>query len=117
MAEQLAFKQRIDQGGTVAHREARLAHGADLVNGAGDELFARAGGTNEENIRVMTRHLAREIEDLEHRGAFADDAVEFQILEELLLQCANAAALVVERGDIVERALQAEMIDGFRKKI
>ena len=66
------------------------------MDGAGDEFFARSGGAYEQNIRVVPRDLAGEVEDFKHGGAFADDAVEFEVLQELFFQGANAAALIVE---------------------
>src|SRR5271157_33878 len=117
MAEQLALQERINQCGTVAHCQALLAHRADLMDGAGNELFARAGGTYEENVGVVAGNLAGKIEDFEHGRAFANDAVEFQVLQELLLQRADAAPLIVESRNIVEGALQAHMIHGFGQKV
>ena len=117
MAEELALKEGIDQSGTVANRQALLADRADLVDGAGNELFARPGVAYEENVGVMTRHFAGEIEDFEHGRAFADDAVKFEVLEELLFQGANTAALVVERGDVIECAFEANLVDRPGKKI
>jgi hypothetical protein len=62
-------------------------------------------------------NLASEVEDFEHGGAFADNTVEFEVFEELLLQRADAAALIVEGGNFVEGALQAGMIDRFGEEI
>src|SRR5208337_5695797 len=96
MAEQLALQEGVHQGGTVANRQALLADRADLMDGAGHEFLARARGTYEEHIGVVACHLASEVEDFEHGGALADNAVEFEVLEELLLQRTDAAALIVQ---------------------
>jgi len=53
----------------------------------------------------MTSHLARKIENFQHRRAFADDAVEFQVLQKLFFQGTYAAALIIQRSHIIERAL------------
>ena len=47
MAEELAFEQGIDHSGTVAYCQALLADRAKLVDGAGDQFFAGAGGAGE----------------------------------------------------------------------
>ena len=117
MAEQLTLQKGVDQGGAVADRQALLADRADLVDGAGHEFLARASGAHEENIGVVAGNLAREVEDFEHGGAFADNTVEFEVFEELFLQRADAAALIVKGGNLVEGALQTDVIDGFGKEI
>ena len=117
VAEELAFEQGVDQRRAVADRELLRADRADLVNGAGDEFLAGAGGADDQHVGVVAGDLAREIENFQHRRAFADDAVEFEIFEELLFEGADAAALVVQRGDIVERALQAVAVDGLGQEI
>ncbi len=117
MAEQLALQEGVHQGRAVADSQSLLADGADLVDGSGHELFSRAGGAHQENIGVVAGNFASEVEDFEHGGAFADDAVEFEVFEELLLQRADAAALIVQGGNFVEGALQAGMIDRFGEEI
>ncbi len=117
MAEELALEKGVDHCGAVADREALLADRTDLVNRASDELFAGTGGANQQDVGIVARNFAREIENFEHGGTFADDAVKFEILEELFLEGANAATLVVEGGDFVEGALEANVIDGLGKKI
>lgn len=107
VTEKLALQQSIDQSGTVAHGQPLLTHRADLVDGAGHELFANARRTHEENIGVMAGHLAGEIENFQHGGALSNDAVKFQILKELLFQGPDAPALVVERRNVIECSLQA----------
>ena len=101
VAEELAFQKRVHQGGAVADREALLGDGTDLVNGARDELLACAGRADEENVDIVLRDFAGKIENFEHRGTFSDDAVEFEIFEQLFFESACAAALVVERSDII----------------
>ena len=99
MAEQLAFEQRIHQRGTIAYREPLRADRTELVNGARDEFFAGAGLAHDQNVCIVARHLAREIEDLQHRRAFADDAVKFKIFQQLFFERADAPPLVVQRGN------------------
>ena len=87
------------------------------MDGAGHEFLARASGAYEENIGVVAGNFASEVENFEHGGAFADNTVEFEIFEELLLQRADSAPLIVEGGNLVEGALQAGMIDRFGEEI
>lgn len=117
MAEQLAFQKRVDHRGTIAHRQALLADGRNLVDGASDELFAGSGGTDQQNIGIVPRDFAGKVEDFKHHRAFADDAVEFEIFQELFFQRTNATPLVVQVGDIIECALEANVIERFGQEI
>ena len=65
----------------------------------------------------MAGHFARKIKNLEHRRALADDSVEFQVFQELLFEGFYASALVVERGDVVESALEATAVHGLRQEV
>jgi hypothetical protein len=65
----------------------------------------------------MARDLSREVKNFQHRRAFADDAVKFQVFQELLFERVHAAPLVVQRGHLIQRAFQAVAIDGFGKKV
>jgi hypothetical protein len=87
------------------------------MNGARDELLACAGGTDKQDVRIVPRDFASKVEDLEHHRAFTDNAVEFEVLQKLFLQRATATPLVVQVRDIVERGLQADVIDRFGQKI
>jgi hypothetical protein len=58
VAEPLAFQKRVDHRGTIAHRQALLADGRNLVDGASDELFAGSGGTDQQNIGIVPRDFA-----------------------------------------------------------
>jgi hypothetical protein len=65
----------------------------------------------------LPRDFAGKIEDLEHHRAFADNAVEFEIFQKLCLQGVNATPLIVQVSNIVERTLQADVIEGFGQKM
>jgi len=106
-----------DQRRTVAHRQFLLAHWTDLVNGACHQLFAGTGGPDEQDIGVMTRHLARKVKNFQHRRTFAHNAVEFQILEQLLFELTHPPPLVVQSRDVVECAFQTHAVNGLGQKI
>ena len=80
MAKKLAFEQGVNQRRAIAHREPLRADWAKLVDGACDEFLAGAGLADNENVRIVPRDLAREVEHFEHCRTFADDAVKFKIL-------------------------------------
>ncbi len=65
----------------------------------------------------MAGHFAREVKNLQHGGAFADNAVKFQVAQQLLFQRFYTAALIVERGGLIKRALQADAVHGLGQKI
>ncbi len=105
VTKELAFEKSVHESGAIADGEALLADGRNLVDGAGDELLAGAGGADEKDVGVVAGDFAGEVEDFEHGGTLADDAVEFEVFEELLFEGADAAALIVECGDFIKSAL------------
>ena len=106
MAEELAFEEGVDQRGAIADRQTLLRNGADLMNGAGDKLFAGTGRANEKNVGVVARDFAGKIKNFQHCGTLADDAVEFEVLQKLFFEGANTATLIIKRGDVVEGAFE-----------
>jgi len=96
MTKELALEKRVDQSGAIADRKALLRYRADLVNGARDEFFAGASGSDQQNVRVVASYFASEVEYLQHRWALADDAVEFEVPEQLFFERADTPALIVE---------------------
>jgi hypothetical protein len=68
------------------------------VDGPRHEFFPRA--SNQQNVGVVPRYLAREVKYFQHRRAFPHDAVELQILQQLLFELADAPPLIVQRGHI-----------------
>lgn len=65
----------------------------------------------------MPRDLARKVKNLQHGGAFAHDAVKLKVLEQLLFERAHPPALILERRDFVQRALEAVAIDRFGQEV
>ena len=74
------------------------------MNRSRDEFFPRSRRSHQQHVGVMSRNFSRKVEHLQHLRAFADDAVEFQVLQQLLFECLHAPPLVVERGHIVQSA-------------
>ncbi len=65
----------------------------------------------------MARDFSGKIEYFQHRRTFSHDSVEFQILQQLLLEGPHATPLVVQRGDIVQCFLQARAVDRLRQEV
>jgi len=78
------------------------------MDGAGHQFLARASGAYEENIGVVAGNLASEVETSSMGGAFADNTVEFEVFEELLLQRAD-------RGGADRRGRQLRRGCDFRR--
>src|SRR5512135_226499 len=74
VAEQLAFEQALGQGAAVdADVRAGVAR-AEVVDGARDEFFARAGLADDQDAGARGGDLVSRPEDLGHGRAGADDA-------------------------------------------
>ena len=80
VTKELAFEKCIDERGAVADSETLLSDWAHVMQGACNELLARAGGAGDENVRVVTRDFLGEVKNFEHRRTSSDDAVELKVL-------------------------------------
>ena len=54
---ELALEQRVDQRRAIAKRESLLPDWTQLVEGARDELLARARRARDQHVRIMSRDL------------------------------------------------------------
>ena len=85
MAEKFALEQILGDGCTVHPDQGAIPPAAGLVNGPGDQFFARAGFTGDQHVGIGGRHHA----DPSHDGfdclALAKDFVEMILGAELLL--------------------------------
>ena len=61
----------------------------------------------------MRRNLARHLEHIHHGRTAADDAVEFEIADQALLEYVNSSAAIELLGKIAKSLLQALPIDGL----
>ncbi len=117
VTEELAFEKRVNERGAIADGETLLSDRAHVVQGASDELLARAGGAGDENIRVVARDLFRQVKNFKHCRTSPDDAVELEILEETILEIAYVRSLREQLSEIVECFRQAREIQRLRKVI
>ena len=117
MAEKLALQQRIHERRTIADRQTMIAHRAELVDGERHKLFSDAGLAAQQDVGVMPRDLSRLVKDLQHRRTLPDDAVKFEVLQELLFQLANAFSLGENLRQFVQGTLQPDPFDRFGKVI
>src|SRR5262245_12765190 len=119
VSKQLAFKQRLDDGRTVHCDEPFGVPGAELVQRARDELFARTRITAHEHSADVRRQPANEAEHLLHGGAAADHAAEFQPLRQVALQSEHLAALhslLANSREQLTKALQVERLGEVIKR-
>src|SRR5690606_2034441 len=73
VAEDLALDERLGQGADVGRHERALATAAQVVDGAGDQLLARAALALDQDGQVGVGDLPEAGEDLADCGALADD--------------------------------------------
>ena len=80
VAEELAFEERLDDGGAVDDHEGLLAAWARAIERAGHELLAAAGLAGDERGADVRRQAPDEIEELLRRRPAADHAAELRAL-------------------------------------
>ena len=86
MSEQLGLDQLARKSGAVDLDERALLPLAVLVNGAGDELFARAVLAVNQHARVGRRDRFDQMEELAHLVAARDDVRKARVIAKLFLQ-------------------------------
>ena len=102
--EHLRLEQRLGNRPAVERDEALLAARAVLVNGAGHELLPRARLPRDQDGAGRHRHRLEHLEQVQHRLAAADDAVE-------------AIAGVELRAEVGVLRLQAALLEGRREDV
>ncbi len=86
VTEELGLEEMLGQRRAVDRHE-RLARARAVgVDGARDQLLARAGLAEDQDVRLRPRRLLHQLEHLRHGGAAAHDVLEAQGLLELLAQ-------------------------------
>ncbi len=93
VAEQLAFEQVLGSAAQFTLTKLRVVAERVVVDGAGDQLLARARFAADEHGRVALGHLLHDVEHALHRRARPDDAVE---VVAILLRVAEVLDLVLE---------------------
>ena len=113
VTEELRLEQRLGDGAAVDRHEPLRAPRAVVMNGVRDELLAGAGFAGDEDRAARLRHRLEQREQLLHRGALADDALELVPLFELLAQVGvlGAQPALLERGvDDVQQLVELERL-------
>ena len=103
VAEQLGLQELLGQRGAVDGHERLGGALAVGVDGPRDELLARPGLAQDEDVGLRPRRLLDQLEDAHHGRAAPDDVLEAERLLELLAQVAILA---------LERALPQRAVDG-----
>src|SRR5207244_3518394 len=86
VAEELALEDRLREGGAVERHEVAPAARGIGGDGAGHELLAGAVLAQDQHGGLGRGDLAQRVEDVLHRLAAADDALEAVLLVELALE-------------------------------
>jgi len=86
VAEQLAFKQRFDEGRTVQRNERTLGARAEVMQGFGDQLLTGSGLPGHEDSSVVRRHALNLRIEMPHGRTVAHHAGEDGVLSDVLFQ-------------------------------
>ena len=100
VAEELAFKQRFDEGGAVQGNEWTLGTRSEMVEGFGDQLLSGAGLARDENGSVVRRDALDLGVEMPHCRTIADHVGEDRILGNVLFQFQSrqTGAMSAEQG-------------------
>src|SRR6188768_828163 len=113
VAKELALDELVGDGGTVDLDE-RAAHAVRVVmNGVGNELFARADFALNQDVRVAGSHAFDQLEEVLHLLALTDDVAEAVAAADLLLEAQVLGPLAGEFHGLVENVDQPGLIHGF----
>jgi hypothetical protein len=85
MAEELAFKQRLDNGRTIQHHITSRGYWTQAVKRSGHHILARARLAGNEHSAKVRGDSADSKNHLTHHWAAADDALEFRIGQQFAL--------------------------------
>ena len=86
VTEQLAFQKPRRDGGAVHLYQGALAARAEMMNGAGDQFFSRAGFALNQYRRIGRRDGLELIENFFQRRTVADNLFEVVFAADLILQ-------------------------------
>jgi hypothetical protein len=117
VTKQLALEQRFVHRGTVTHGKSPGTYRAHLVQRVGDQFLACPGLAGEQHIGVVPRDFSHQVEYFQHRRAPPHNAVEFQIVQQLFFEFANASLLLKLDRQIVQRFFQAQRFHRFRQVV
>ena len=94
VAEQLAFKKGVGQCRAVHRHKRLLAARGQVVNRPGEELLACSAGAFDQHVTAARGHLRKQIEQAQHGRAAADDVLEGEPTQKLLLQLLHLAEVL-----------------------
>ncbi len=126
VAEQLAFQQRVRNGGAVDGHKGLLGPGAGRVDGMGEQLLAGAAFAADQDGGIAGGHPAGQLAGGHHAGAVTDDAVEgvfghMALAQQLAANLLLAALLVPEALEHAEgggaAAASVEGVDAHRHRV
>ena len=86
VAEELGLEQVLGDRGAVDRHKGHVAAGAVVVDHPREELLARAGLAEQQDVAPGVRDLPDLVEDGLERRALADDAAEVVVLADLALE-------------------------------
>src|SRR6266550_2250823 len=86
VAEQLGFEKATGNGGAIDFNEGAIAARTKIVDGAGDELFARAGFAEEEDGGASGRGELHLGQGALERGTLADDFLKIEFTANFFLE-------------------------------
>src|SRR3989441_11889908 len=102
-SEQLRFKQPRRNGGAIDLHESALAAGAQAVDGASDEVLARAGLAEDEHGGAGGGDKVHLREGALERGTLTDDFLEIELAAEFFFEVELFfGQLVFKRVDLLE---------------
>src|SRR5580698_270428 len=94
----------IFESGTRTEMKFATACRAQSVQRARDDFFTGAGRAGHQYRREVPRDFAELIENFEHRGTFADDAVKVGIEQKLLVELPRVHLLGRLKSEFIERS-------------
>ncbi len=106
MAEQLAFDERFRQRGAVDRQKRLATAGADLVDRAGGDFFARASFARDEDRRFRRSGLLQDREHGAHGMRAGDHAAENALAGQLALQPLGVRRQAALRDGALQDRLQ-----------
>ena len=115
VAEQLALEQRLDDGRAVDRDEATVAARPQLVQGARDELLARAGFSGNQRRLEVRRQPPDQAEQLLHRRSAPDHRTELQLAGDVALDGGHAVPPPVLVTNALEQVLEAAEVERLRQ--
>ena len=117
VTEDFVLEQRLGNGGAVDGDERVLASPAEMMDGLGDELLARARFAVHEHRRGRRRRLLDDAIDRAQRRRVADHLAEPAVVLELPPKAGDVAQGILALGDMGQQRTKALRIDRLRQVV